>query len=159
MRGGIPALLTAAFLLASSSSGGPALAAATPAATVASEATATPGDAKISLDDYLAGVSKPGMTDAKKKEFAHKYEGQKVTWTGYVRAVTRNKSRGGDTFLLILKAKPVSDPPPGAFVASFDVSQEKAVTALQENQEVTVSGVLSVGNPIAPVLEGATLDK
>jgi hypothetical protein len=154
----VTGLIAAAFLIAAPSVTTTASAAGTPAATAAVGTTATPGSSKISLDDYLAGVSKPGLTDAKKKEFAEKYEGQKVTWTGYVRAVSRNKSRDGDTFLVILKDKPVTDPPPGAFVASFDVAQESAVTVLKENQKVTVSGVLSArNNPKVPVLDGATL--
>jgi len=116
--------------------------------------------ATISLDDYLAGVSKPGLTEEQRKKFAGRYEGGKVTWTGYLRAVSRNKSRDGDSFLLILKAKPVTDPPPGVFLAWFGVEHEKSLVSLAENQKVTVSGKLSLGrDPKVPELKDATLQE
>jgi hypothetical protein len=133
---------------------------ATPGTPPADEATEAPAGATVSLDDYLAGVAKAGSTDAERKEFAEKHDGKKVTWTGYVRAVSRNKSTDGDTFLVILKSKPAAEPPPGLFLASFDVANEKSLVALTPDQKVTVSGTLSTKqNPAVPLVTRATLEE
>lgn len=122
-------------------------------------AGAEDGKAKdISAAEYLAGVAKPGMTDAERAKFAAKYDGQKVTWTGYVRAVSRNKSADGDSFLLILKEKPVADPPPAAFVVWLGLENEKSVEGLSEDKKVSVSGTLFVQrDPKIPQLKDAKL--
>jgi hypothetical protein len=134
---------------------------ATPPSTpAAAEPTEAPAGGTVSLEDYFETIGKKDLTDAQRKEAALKHEGKKVTWTGYVRAVSRNKSRGGDTFLVILRSAPAADPPPKVFIASFAAAQEKEAVALKADQKVTVSGTLSVKqNPDAPVLQGAVLDE
>jgi hypothetical protein len=126
----------------------------------AAKPAGTAEEATISFDDYLAGVAKAGLTDAQRQELAGKYDGRKVTWTGYMRAVSKNKSPDGDSFVLIVKSKPVGEPPPAAFVAWLGLENETVLSALQENQKVTVSGTLFLQqNPMTPQLKDATLEE
>jgi hypothetical protein len=112
-----------------------------------------------SAEAYFAGLAKAGESAGERKKFADKYEGRKVSWTGYVRAVSRNKSPDGDTFLLIVKTALAAESPQRGFLAWFGTADEEALTALQENQKVTVSGTLSVQrDPAIPDVKEAKIE-
>lgn len=123
------------------------------------EAQAAPAKpAPISLEDYLAGVSKPGLSASDQAAFAKKHAGTSVTWTGYVHTVSKNVSPNKTSYYLILKAKPAAEAgaPPSLFVAEFSDTDEEKLFALQADQKVTVSGTVEVGaNPAIPSLGSA----
>jgi hypothetical protein len=143
--------------------GQPTVAARTPKAQSSpkaeEKAAAKPGP--ISVEDYFAGISKPGMSPGDQASFAKKHVGVSVTWTGYVRTVSKNLSPDGAFYQLILKAKPAeeSGAPIQLFIAQLAPgADEKQVTALGKDQKVTVSGTLEVGkNPALPIVADAKL--
>lgn len=139
--------------------GHPAVAAETPKAPSAKAvATAVPAKpAPISLEDYFAGVSKPGTSAGDQASFAKKHAGASVTWTGYVRAVNKNLSPDGTIYKLILKSKPTDEAPLGLFVVQLAGADEKQLLALEKDQKVTVSGTLEVTNPAIPEITDAKL--
>jgi len=114
----------------------------------------------ISLADYFAGVSKPGISADEQAAFVKKHAGASVTWAGYVRSINKNMSPDGAYYQLVLKAKLAEEKgvPLELFVAQLADAKEKEVLALQKDQKVTVSGTLKVGkNAALPTVAGAKL--
>jgi hypothetical protein len=157
--------MTAVALLTIVSLGGESVAAeekpkAEPTAKAAQEKAAPAKPKPISLDDYLTGVSKPGISASDQAAFAKQHAGADVTWTGYVRTVNKNLSPDGTLYMLILKARLADEEgkPGGFFFARFTGAAEKQLLALESEQKVTVSGTLEVGqNPAIPILADAKI--
>jgi len=133
---------------------------AAPTAKTAAEKAAPAKPQSISVDDYFAGVLKPGISASEQAAFAKKHAGANVTWTGYLRTVSKNLSPDGTLYTVILKQKVADEAgkPNGLFVARFTSAAEKELTAMQKDQKVTVTGTLTVGqNPGLPTVDDAKL--
>ena len=113
-------------------------------------------DGILSLDNLLAGLSDPNLTDLQfqKSQIFERYQNKRVKWEGRVRDV----SRLGEMILLIYTPSSESEKASRkAFSAVFPDTAEQRLSELSENDWILIEGTIDFGRGKEPRLVDAEL--
>ena len=112
---------------------------------------------RVSLDNLLADLSDPNLTDLQKSQIVERHQDKRVRWEGLVKQVRRGII-GGDIYLHFYPPSQSEERfPENIIMAIFPSTAESRLSELSEHDWILIEGTMDFGTGKEPCLEDAEL--